>query len=192
MGERLANLRNRGPQKEVMILSLTDYRYETLRVVQETEHGLQCEPTDEGTVYRIIKHGPGFTQGNNTRWFAIMGQPFTNQVYQESEENVAIREFIIEAWGIEAWDTLTDEMKSKLTEGWGCTVSILPLDIIKDLEFVGDYHVLKEHLRNVFRDFAVAEEEPDKIREYLTYAVVFLLGAFSAYWFITSGIWSGV
>lgn len=180
--------------KEVMLLSLTDHRYEKLKVLVETAHGLECEENEEGTLYRFIKHGPGFTMDTTTMWFAVMGTPFTSHITDEDEaEPVLLDDYMELAWGEKIWGQVTDEQRGMLLKNVGCTVNILPLDLPEDSELneIQVYHAIREYLQNVFKDFATSEPEPDKIKEYITYGVIFLLGAFVSFWITTSGIWQG-
>ncbi len=61
---------------------------------------------------------------------------------------------------------------------WGATVNVKPIDLEKDPGFskITAAGILRQHLINMMRTFALSEPEPNKLQNLINLAIPILLG----------------
>ena len=118
-------------RKEVMVLSLNDYRFVDIPVEQETTYGLICKK-HEKIIHRYWYGGPAWT-GKIIRFLGCRGIPLTSWIV-EAEKRVegTVVEFLKFIWGEKAYEGLPQELRNTLENKVGVIVTVKP-DIPEEL-----------------------------------------------------------
>jgi len=188
----MSNRLKRGASKEVYLFYPDSLSFDELTVEQEVEIGLTCRP-HEGVTYRYQKQGPGWNGEKRRLWLAAPGVPLTAYLKEEELVESSIRDFLCFVWGEKVYNKLPDDLRDPIeSTAYGATVTVEPVQLTEDqektLSSVSAYQILRQHVINVFRDFAVAEPTKDASEIWLNRLLWLGLGAFIMYFGLKQGI----
>jgi len=188
MSDRL----KRGTRKEVYLFYPDSLNFDPLTVDQEVEIGLICHP-HEGVVYRYQKQGPGWNSDKRRLWLASPGVPLTSYLNAGKPVKSSMKDFLIFAWGENEYNKLPPHLSEPIeSTAYGATVTVEPVQLTKEqektLSSVSAYQILRQHVINVFRDFAVAEPTKDAGEVWMNRLLWLGLGAFIMYFGLKQGI----
>ena len=188
MSDRL----KRGIGKEVYLFYPDSLRFDELTVDQEVEAGLTCRE-HEGVIYRYQKQGPGWSGNKRTLWLTTPGVPLTSYLAAGKKMKTSIEDFLRFAWGDGPYNKLPDELREPIeSTAYGATVTVEPVQLTPEQEkmlgSVSAYQILRQHVINVFRDFAISEPTKDAGEIWMNRLLWLGLGAFIMYFGLKQGI----
>jgi len=174
-------------RKEIILFRPNDYRYETLRVVDED--GIMLTAKKGRVTKRFWKHGPGWTHGRVTRFLAVEGNPVTAWLAEGERKEARVDEFLRSVWGSDAYENIPPEFRARLSE-IGATVTVEPSKLPENVDMspVKANEILQE---SDLRSFSAAWGQIAKIssQEGLIGRIIYiLLGAFAMYFAVKQGI----
>jgi len=169
-------------KREVLHLRTPDHRYSKIPIDFEEEFGLRSD-NYEGAPYYIAKNGPGWTGDGPDLFLVAEGVPATTYITKQGPQVCTVPEFLKFAWGSkELYDKMPPEMKAALEGRWGATVTVKPIDleempkVFNKLTAAG---LLRQHLINMLRTFAISEPEPDRMKTIVTLIIPMLMAFFA-------------
>ena len=178
--------------KEVYLFYPESLRFDEMTVEQEVEVGLTCHE-HEGVVYRYQKTGPGWSGIKKILFLAVSGVPLTAYIAAGEEVKTSMADFLRFIWGDGPYNKLPLELREPIeSTAYGATVTVEPVQLTeeqeKSLGSVTAYQILRQHIINIFKDFAAAEPTKDAGEIWMNRLLWLGLGAFIMYFGIKQGI----